>query len=182
LGRDERLADLPELRNLADQSSVDLLARTLDYHPTAKLIVVAEENAAADPRQTNIGDNQVIRTMAMAIHHVAGLRAIDPDWDQRPRNIWQQYELRLQRLDVRFDERLKQLYEQAMANQKWRGTSAGNDRGAYWTAGVLAYFDARGQDAAPAGRVAADRRARSDDATAQCRQRCGDLLSPRRSA
>jgi hypothetical protein len=151
LGRQEKLADLPELRNLTDQSSIDLLARSLDYHPFAKLLVVAEENVAADPRQPNIGDNQVIRGLARAIHQVAGLRPVDPEWDNRPRNVWQQYELRLQRLDVRFDERLKQVYDQAIANQKWRGTSAANDRGAYWATGVLAYFDARGQDAAPAG-------------------------------
>lgn len=152
LGRQEKLADLPELRNLADQSSIDLLARTLDYHPAAKLLVVAEENVLADPRRANVGDNQVIRTMAKAIHQVAGVRPVDANWDNRPRNIWQQYELRLQRVDVRFDERLTQLYDQAVANQKWRGSSAGNDRGAYWTAGVLAYFDGRGQDAAPMGR------------------------------
>ncbi|HEY2415734.1 MAG TPA: hypothetical protein VGI40_26075 [Pirellulaceae bacterium] len=156
LSRQEKLADLPELRNLADQSSLDLLARTLDYQPTAKLLVVSEENMAeenvvADPGLPNIGDNQVIRTLAKAISQVAGTRPVDSNWDNRPRNVWQQYELRLQRLDIRFDERLKPLYEQAIAHQKWRGTSAANDRAAYWTAGVLAYFDARGQDAAAAG-------------------------------
>src|SRR6185369_710767 len=102
--------------------------------------------------QPNIGDNQVIRAMAKAIYQIAGARPVDPNWDNRPRSIWQQYELRVQRLDARFDERLKQLFDQAIANQKWRGTSAINDRGAYWTVGVLAYFDARGQDAAPQGR------------------------------
>jgi len=152
LGSQEKLADLPELRNLADQSSLDLLARTLDYHPAAKLLVVAEENVGADPRLPNVGDNQVIRAMAKATHQVAGTRPIDPSWDSRPRNVWQQYELRLQRMDVRFDDRLKQIYDPSLAKGKWRGTSAVNDRGAYWIAGVLAYFDARGQDAAPAGR------------------------------
>ncbi len=150
LGPQEKLADLPELRNLADQSSLDLLARTLDYHPAAKLLVVAEENVLADPRQPNIGDNQLLRVLAKAIHQVAGTRPVDPNWEKRPRNVWQQYELRLQRLDARFDERLKQLYDQAIANQKWRGTSASHDRVAYWAAGVLTYFHARGQDAAPA--------------------------------
>ena len=32
---------------------------------------------------------------------------------------------------------------------KWKGTAAVHDRVAYWAAGVLAYFDAAGQDAAP---------------------------------
>jgi hypothetical protein len=151
LGREEKLADLPELGKLADQSSIDLVARTLDYHPSAKLLVIAEENIAADPRQPNIGDNQVIRVFAKAIHQVAGTRPVDANWESRPRNIWQQYELRVQRLDARFDERLQQLFERTIANQKWRGTSAVHDRTAYWAAGVLAYFDARGQDAAPTG-------------------------------
>src|SRR5204862_2795913 len=57
LGRQEKLADLPELRNLTDQSSIDLLSRTFDYHPSAKLLIVSEENVVADPRQPNIGDN-----------------------------------------------------------------------------------------------------------------------------
>jgi hypothetical protein len=61
----------------------------------------------------------------------------------------QQYELRVKRLDVRFDEKLKELHEKALAAGKWRGTAAAHDSVAYWAAGVLAYFDARGQDAAP---------------------------------
>ena len=56
----------------------------------------------------------------------------------------------MKRLDVRFDEKLKELHAKALAAGKWKGTSAVHDRGSYWAAGVLAYFDARGQDAAPA--------------------------------
>ena len=61
----------------------------------------------------------------------------------------QQYELRVKRLDVRFDEKLKELYEKASALSKWKGTAAVHDRVAYWAEGMLAYFDALGQDAAP---------------------------------
>jgi hypothetical protein len=77
-------------------------------------------------------------------------RPVDPQWDRRPRNVWQQYELRLKRVDVRLDEKLQQLHRQAIAAGKWKGTSAVHDAASYWAAGVLAYFDARGQDAAPA--------------------------------
>jgi hypothetical protein len=80
---------------------------------------------------------------------VAGTRPVDPDWDSRPRGEWQQYELRVTRLDVRFDEKLAELYQSATGAGKWRGTSAAGDRVAYWTAGVLAYFNAAGQDASP---------------------------------
>jgi alpha-glucosidase len=150
LGRNEKIADLPEYKALADKSVVDALGRTLDYHPALKLLVVGEENVAADPRAANVGDNQVIRVFATALYEVAGKRPVDPDWDNRPRNFWQQYELRVRRLDVRFDERLKSLHEAALTAGKWKGTSAVHDRAGYWAAGVLAYFDARGQDAAPA--------------------------------
>jgi len=149
LGRRESIADLPEYQALADKSSIDALARSLDYHPALKLVAVGEENVAADPREANVGDNQVIRTLALAVYEVAGKRPVDPDWDRRPRNVWQQYELRVTRLDERFDQRLKTIHEQALAAGKWKGTSAMHDRAGYWAAGVLAYFDARGQDAAP---------------------------------
>jgi hypothetical protein len=61
----------------------------------------------------------------------------------------QQYELRVKRLDVQFDEKLRAIFEKATGAGKWKGTSAIHDRGAYWVEGVLAYFDAQGQDAAP---------------------------------
>jgi hypothetical protein len=52
-------------------------------------------------------------------------------------------------LDVQFDEKLKQLYENAMNNKKWRGTPAIQDRVEYFAQGTLAYFDAMGQTFAP---------------------------------
>jgi hypothetical protein len=146
LGRNERLADLPELRAAKD---LDLLSRMLDYTPQTKILAVSEENVLADPRSPNAGDNAVIRVFARAIHLVAGTRAVDAAWDSRPRNVWQQYELRLKRLDVRFDENLKTLHAAALGAGKWKGTRAVHDRFAYWTSGVAAYFDAAGQDAAP---------------------------------
>ena len=152
LGPGETIADLPEYQALADKAGVDALARTLEYSPALKLLVVAEENVAADPRGANVGDNQVIRVFATAIHQFAGTRPVDPDWDNRPRGVWQQYELRLKRLDMRFDQQTQELHEQALAAGKWKGTSAVHDRAGYWAAGLLAYFDARGQDAAPADR------------------------------
>ena len=90
----------------------------------------------------------MIRVFAKAIYHVTGTRPVDPNWDNRGRAV-QQYELRVRRLDVRFDEKLNELYEKAVGAGKWKGTSAVHDRVAYWAKGVLAYFDAMGQDAAP---------------------------------
>src|SRR6185436_17622962 len=86
------------------------------------------------------------RVFAMALYRVTTRRPVDPNWEKRGREV-QQYELRVKRLDVRFDERLQELHEKAAAAGKWKDTAAARDRAAYWTAGVLAYFDARGLDA-----------------------------------
>jgi hypothetical protein len=148
LGRNEKIADLPEYQRLKDATGIDALARTLDYTPETKLLVVGEENVLADPKAPNVGDNQVIRVFAKALYSVTGTRPVDPSWEKRGRDV-QQYELRVQRLDIRFDERLKAIYEKATKEGKWKGTAAIHDRVAYWAEGVLAYFDALGQDAAP---------------------------------
>ena len=80
---------------------------------------------------------------------VTGTRPVDPNWDKRSPGIWQQYELRVKRLDIQFDEKLKQLYEAAMGKGLWKGTAAAQDRVAYWAEGVVAYFNAMGQDGTP---------------------------------
>src|SRR5207302_8586178 len=80
----------------------------------------------------------------------AGTRPVDPNWNNRGREV-QQYELRVKRLDIEFDEKLKQLFDAALAKGLWKGTAAVSDRVEYWAAGVLAYFDATGQQPAPAG-------------------------------
>ncbi len=148
LGRGERLADLPEYELFKEVKGFDALSRTLDYTPETRLLVVSEENVLGNPRDANVGDNQVVRVFANAMYRVTAGRAVDPNWEKRGRAV-QQYELRVERLDVRFDEKLKELHAKALADGKWKGTPGIHDRGAYWTGGVLAYFDALGQDAAP---------------------------------
>jgi alpha-glucosidase len=134
LGRNERLADLPELKS---RSGIDLLARTLDYNRDLKLLAVGEEDVS-----------DVIRVFAAALYQATAKRPVDPNWENRGRAV-QQYELRVKRLDVRFDEALKSAHEKAVAAGKWKGAAAVNDRVRYWSAGVMAYFDAPCRDAAP---------------------------------
>ena len=167
LGPNEKLSELPELRAFdrsADfQSAVsqvsnlqaaarhvapDLLARSLDYNSSIKLLVVPEENVMSDPRAPNAGDNQVVRAFALALYQVTANRPIDPNWESRGRAV-QQYELRVKRLDTRFGETLKQTFDKAVQADKWKGTTAFHDVISYWAKGVLAYFDAAGQDATP---------------------------------
>jgi len=148
LGRDEPLRELPEIRALGNGSDTDWLARVVDYTPATKLMVVGEESVLAAPQDPLRGDQPIIRVMARAVYAVAGTRPVDPNWEKRGRDV-QQYELRVQRLDVRFDAKLKELFESAKTAVKWEGTSAMHGPMDYWSKGVLAYFDATGQDAAP---------------------------------
>jgi hypothetical protein len=150
LGPGEHISDLPEYKKLADAKDIDALARFLDYDPRLKMVVVSDENAMLDPSRPGVGDSQVVRVMARAVYEVTGRRPVDPNWDSRPRGGWQQYELRVQRLDERLDQSLEQLFKGATGKGLWKGTSV-HDRAGYFTQGVLAYFDAAGQDMPPAG-------------------------------
>ena len=149
LGKHESLQNLPEFANGNHNENIDLLGRVLNYSPDTKLLVVPEENVLDDPMNPLVGHNQVIRVFAGAIYHVTGKRPVDANWENRPRRLRQQYELGVTRLDVRFDKKLATLFEAATKTGKWKGTFAFHDRESYWTAGVLAYFDAAGQTAAP---------------------------------
>ncbi len=147
LGPDEGLSDLPEYEKLKDQG-LDHTARFLDYSPKVKLLVVGQENVLADPRDPYATGCQVIRVFAKALYHVTGTRPIDPNWESRGWAV-QQYELRVQRMDARFDEKLKAAYDNAMSNNRWKGTPAVHNRVEYWAEGVLAYFDAAGTGMPP---------------------------------
>jgi hypothetical protein len=147
LGPEESISDLPEYRNLTVKE-LDLVARFLDYSPQTKLLVVDQENVLANPRNPYATECQVIRVLAKAAYHVTGTRPVDPNWDNRRRDV-QQYELRVQRMDIRFDERLKTIYDGALGKGRWKGTPAVQDRVEYWAQGVLAYFDAVGTGMPP---------------------------------
>jgi hypothetical protein len=79
---------------------------------------------------------------------VCGTRPADANFNNRGRDV-QQYELHVMRVDVGLDDKLKQLYEAAMSQGMWKDTPAVQNRVEYWAEGVLAYFDAAGQDGAP---------------------------------
>jgi len=147
LGPHETMADLPEFKG-AQPKEVDLTARFHDYTPQTKLLVVSQENVLGNPSEPLNGQNQVIRAFAKALYYVTGLRPVDTNWNNRGSAV-QQYELRVKRMDIQFDERLRQLYEAAQTNGLWKGTAACHDSVQYWAEGVAAYFDAVGQEAAP---------------------------------
>ena len=142
LGPQENLSDLPEYKKMPAES-IDHTARFMDYSPEAKLLVVDQENVLDDLNGPYAAGSQVIRVFARALYHLTGTRPVDPNWDSRGRNV-QQYELRVRRMDIRFDEKLKELYDSAMSKGLWKGTAAIHNRVEYWAEGVLAYFDAAG--------------------------------------
>ena len=119
-------------------------------------MVVPEENVLALPQDPFPCKSMVVSEFAKALHQVAGMREVDPNFEQQ-RNR-QQYEQRLlwnnpseiiKRLDIEFDLKLRKLYDSAMSKNLWKGTTAARDRGEYWAAGVTAYFDATGAGQPP---------------------------------
>ena len=147
LGPQERLSDLPECKSLLS-NRLDHTARFLEYSPETRLLVVGQENVLGNPAGQQASECQVIRLFAKALYHVTGTRPMDPNWEKRGREV-QQYELRVQRMDIRFDEELKGLYDGAMSKGLWKGTPAAHDHVEYWAQGVLAYFDAVGMGSPP---------------------------------
>ena len=145
-GRAEKLSDLPEFRDSKATPGFEEV-RYLDYDPKLKLMVVPEENVLGLPSDPFAGEGLVVGLFARGLHRVTASRPVDPEFDKRRQK--QQYELRVKRLDVEFDQRLQKLYDDAIAKGRWKGAAAARDRVEYWAAGVEAYFDASGSSHAP---------------------------------
>jgi hypothetical protein len=146
LGRQEKLSDLPELKDVRKQPGFDEV-RYLDYTPALKLLVVPEENVLGLPREPFAGKCMVISVFARALYQVTGLRPVDPNFERQRDK--QQYELRVKRLDLEFDQKLRALHEEALKKNLWKGSASARDHVEYWAAGVEAYFDAAGDVPAP---------------------------------
>jgi alpha-glucosidase len=148
LGATENISDLPEFRDAAGHAGFDAV-RFRDYTPGVKLMVVPEENVLGAAHEPFAGKAMMVSVFAKALYHVCGRRPPEPaDLSKGPR---QQYELRVKRLDLAFDQELTRLFEASREAKRWRGTPADRDRVEYWAAGVEAYFDAAGAGGTPAG-------------------------------
>jgi hypothetical protein len=146
LGKGEKLTDLPECKAAAEKVKIDSSARRLSYNTECKLVVIGEEDIL--PAQGKAVASPVIGEFAKALYVATGTRPVDPNWEKRGRDV-QQYELRVKRLDIQFDEKLKQAYESAMGKGLWKGAPAAKDRVEYWAVGVQAYFDAAEESKVP---------------------------------
>ena len=147
LGKGERVSDLPEFREAAKKAGFDS-ARYRDYIPSIKLMVVPEENVLRMPSDPFAGKDMVVSVFAKGLYQVCGTRPSQAVDKKGPK---QQYELRVKRLDIEFDQQLAKLHESARAAKLWQGTPADRDRIEYWAAGVEAYFDAAGAGYPPHG-------------------------------
>ena len=112
-------------------------------------MVVPEENVLSLPGEPLGGESSVVAVFARGLHRVTASRPVDAEFDKRRQK--QQYELRVKRLDVEFDQKLQKLFDAAIAKELWKGTPAARDRVEYWAAGVVAYFDAAGTGFPPHG-------------------------------
>lgn len=151
LGKEESIADLPELKALgAAVSHHDLSARWMAYTPETKVLVVGEENLQSLPLESFENDSYLVRILADAMVQVVGNRPVDPAWNQRPSHVWQQYELRVERIDERFVKELEERFRASKEKGLWKGTFAIHDAASYWNYGVMAYFHALGNQPSPA--------------------------------
>lgn len=141
LGKGEKLTDLPECRAVEGKIKIDPQARRLSYNPDCKIVVIAEEDIAASTANAKQVASPVIGEFAKALYVATATRPVDPNWDKRGRDV-QQYELRVKRLDIQFDEKLKQIYQSA-ADKGFQPANPAK-RVDYWAEGVQAYFDAGG--------------------------------------
>jgi hypothetical protein len=147
LGRDEKLSGLPEFQEIAKKGGFDEM-RYLDYSPPLKIMVVPEENVLRLSGEPFAGKNMVVSAFAKGLYQVCGTRPVLQSFGKGAK---QQYELRVKRLDIEFDNQLAKLHEAAKNAKLWRGTPADRGRSEYWAAGVEAYFDAAGAGFPPHG-------------------------------
>jgi alpha-glucosidase len=148
LGRKEKLSDLPEFRSSRREAGFDEV-RYLDYDRERKLMVVPEENVLGLKGEPFAGKSMVVSVFARGLWRVTATRPVIAGFAERRDR--QQYELRVKRLDVEFDQKLQKLFDEATSKRLWRGTPAARHRVEYWAAGVEAYFDATGAGYAPNG-------------------------------
>ncbi len=138
IGVAEPITDIPEYRGLKIEEHGDEPLRGLEYTPQHPLIGCGEENLLNYAMDSHAGESVLIGELADALHRICGLRPVDKDFHNKPK---QQYELRVKRIDTEFDDRLRQLYERALEKGRWKGSRAARSPEEYWVEGVQSWFD-----------------------------------------
>ncbi len=117
MAHDEYTTDIPEHSDLEPPDFWDWRARGLGATRSRPSVSCGEENLLQFPGDPYVGESILIHEFAHAIHEV--LRETDPG----------------------FDERLKEIYRQAMEEELWKGKYASANRYEYWAECVQSFFD-----------------------------------------
>ncbi len=158
LAKGELLTDLPEFADERAQAS-PAMSRHCDYTIEKKVIVVPEENLLGGLGDPASGRCLLVGQMAKAVFSVAASREVDERFTTVRRDS-QQYEQRLiwnkssepiERMDVRFELRVRETFDASIKQGLWQGTPPARNTAEYWATGVEAYFDAAGRGFPPVG-------------------------------
>jgi alpha-glucosidase len=115
IGKREATTDVPEYSNLKPKDHWDNRTRGLGGNQTTSC---GEENLLGYEDDRYCGESILIHEFAHTVHGLA-MRIVDEG----------------------FDDRLKTLYEKAMAKGLWKQTYAATNHHEYWAEGVQSYFD-----------------------------------------
>ncbi len=143
VGVNESISDVPQCKDQQATESDGSPRRVLSCTPERLMVICAEENLLCYRDDPYAGESIVIREFAHAMHVITGHRPVVEEPDKKAQ---QQYELGVKRIDKEFDERLKQLYENAIQKGLWKETYAALSRKDYWAEAVQSWFDANRQN------------------------------------
>jgi len=143
VGVNESISDVPQCKDQQTEETDGKPRRFLSCTPERLMVICAEENLLCYRDDPYAGESILIREFARALHTITGHRPVGQEPDKKAQ---QQYELDVKRIDKEFDERLKQLYENAIQKGLWKDSCAGLSREDYWAEGVQSWFDANRQN------------------------------------
>ncbi len=124
--------DIPDVKKIRRKQFANRQGSLFRFSTTESNLLKSAGNPAA-------GENLLIRDMALLMYYITGLREVDPEYDKR-KHV-QQYEKGLERIDRRFDEKVRELYRKAKKRKLWAGTAAMKNRFQYFAEGVQSFFD-----------------------------------------
>ena len=142
VGRNEKISDVPELKDAGDVRTVSCTAKRKIIACGAESLLGAKNGSV------------LVGQLARAMHLFTGLREIDEKLDkdlEKYKTLKRRFRssVRLLRsqigvkpIDKRFDAELKLLHKKAIAKGLWKDTPAAKDHVEYWVLGVQSWFDA----------------------------------------
>jgi hypothetical protein len=139
MASEESDADIPGYKPLDTSELLEKTAKGNFSIPSPFLIGCNERYLIGAPENNRSSAGILIREMAKATYAYIGFRPEDPEFDNKKQK--QQYELKVKRIDINFDIRVKELYENTISKGLWKNTPASVDRISYFSEGVKAWFD-----------------------------------------